>query len=283
MNADFIEVDDYKDWLRKHSAWVQVRSIDKLLHKQIRRLKREKVNRDIIAKKSSEIQQWNTDTCSCKSIEELDQLIQTKKATINKIPHSAEYDKTQHLMNTELLKAHADKITALLAESTEADRLSIEHGKTSIGSAIKAGEIIIAAKILVRHGDWAKWIQDNCNISQDTATRYMKLAKTNTTDPELLKDVTSLKEAYLACGAIKPAKRVKGTVTEKPTVPNGISYLRNGFNSQRFSLPDTASFLNDFKEMLEDIDLLKPLADYYTIKTKTVGLNKVEVQEAVGA
>jgi hypothetical protein len=249
--------------------------------------KRGKRDINIIVSKGNEISDLNFKACSCKSIEELEQLIQKTQTTMRHIPHSAEFDKTQKLMNKEILKEnrdilkqHAEKITALLVESTEAYRLSIGHGKTSVGCAIKAGEVMIAAKKLVGHGNWGKWIQDNCNISQDTASRYMKLAEA---DPELLKDATSLKEAYLACGVTKPVKKTKTPATGKtgPQKPEGIDYLKNGFNSQRFTLPDTASFLNDFKEMLEDIELLKPLVNYYTIKTTAVELHPVEIQKAV--
>jgi hypothetical protein len=59
---------------------------------------------------------------------------------------------------------------------------------------------MIAAKKEVGHGKFGQWIQDNCNVSQDTAERYMKLAKCNTAEPELFADVTTLKEAYIACG-----------------------------------------------------------------------------------
>ena len=42
--------------------------------------------------------------------------------------------------------------------------------------AIKAGEALIEAKKLVKHGDWLPWLRANCKLSERTAQLYMRIA-----------------------------------------------------------------------------------------------------------
>jgi len=49
--------------------------------------------------------------------------------------------------------------------------------KTSVGHAIAAGELLIEAKALLKHGQWLPWLADHCAISDRTAQLYMRCAK----------------------------------------------------------------------------------------------------------
>ena len=44
-------------------------------------------------------------------------------------------------------------------------------------NTIKIGKRLIAAKNLVEHGDWSKWLEDNFNLTQSTAQRFIKCAE----------------------------------------------------------------------------------------------------------
>ena len=44
-------------------------------------------------------------------------------------------------------------------------------------NTIEIGKRLIAAKELVAHGEWGKWLEENFNLSQPSATRFMKCAK----------------------------------------------------------------------------------------------------------
>jgi hypothetical protein len=44
----------------------------------------------------------------------------------------------------------------------DADRSSKKHGMEAIAAAIAAGRQLIEVKKLVRHGNWLKWLEDNC-------------------------------------------------------------------------------------------------------------------------
>ena len=95
------------------------------------------------------------------------------------------------------LKPYAEKICSLLNKS--------------VTNIIQVGEQLLEAKKIAGHGKWCLWIKDNCGISQDTVTRYMQLAEANANNPELLKHVTGLKEAYIACGIITPKPKASRT------------------------------------------------------------------------
>jgi len=68
------------------------------------------------------------------------------------------------------LKDIATEINAEQIRIVEACRASVQH-------AIRAGELLIQAKSMIKHGEWCKWLQDNCTFSERTAQAYMKLAK----------------------------------------------------------------------------------------------------------
>ena len=44
-------------------------------------------------------------------------------------------------------------------------------------NTIEIGKRLIAAKKIVGHGDWSKWLEDNFNLSQDSARNFMRVAE----------------------------------------------------------------------------------------------------------
>jgi hypothetical protein len=54
----------------------------------------------------------------------------------------------------------------------------VEHAAHNfLEHAMGAGDALIQAKKQVGHGGWLKWLRDRCNLSEDTAERYMLLAR----------------------------------------------------------------------------------------------------------
>jgi hypothetical protein len=43
--------------------------------------------------------------------------------------------------------------------------------------AIRAGKLLLEAKIAVQHGDWSEWLATNCRVSERSAQLYMQLAR----------------------------------------------------------------------------------------------------------
>jgi hypothetical protein len=62
------------------------------------------------------------------------------------------------------------------------DRFKIEHAamgmalRHALGHAMAAGDILLEAKLQLKHGQWLPWLE-TCDISERTAQRYMRLAR----------------------------------------------------------------------------------------------------------
>jgi hypothetical protein len=63
----------------------------------------------------------------------------------------------------------AKEVCKHLAAGANAAQNFLEH-------ALAAGDALILARAQVRHGDWLKWLK-SCDLSADTAERFMKLAR----------------------------------------------------------------------------------------------------------
>ena len=64
-----------------------------------------------------------------------------------------------------------------------AARIRAEHAgvvatlQRSFAHAMAAGDLLLAAKAQLKHGQWLPWLADHCGISERTAQVYMRLAK----------------------------------------------------------------------------------------------------------
>jgi hypothetical protein len=52
-------------------------------------------------------------------------------------------------------------------------------------AALAAGNALIEAKELVRHGEWRDWLKANCSMSTRTAQRYMQMARSGLNAPRV--------------------------------------------------------------------------------------------------
>ena len=50
------------------------------------------------------------------------------------------------------------------------------HANMAVQAALKAGALLNHAKTLVPHGEWERWLTDNCAVAVRTAQAYMRLA-----------------------------------------------------------------------------------------------------------
>jgi len=53
----------------------------------------------------------------------------------------------------------------------------LDAGKNVVRKAIEAGVALIDAKRQVGHGNWLKWLKENCELSERTAELYMECAR----------------------------------------------------------------------------------------------------------
>jgi hypothetical protein len=107
----------------------------------------------------------------------------------------------------------ADDINSKFGEAIRLAGESARSGKAAIVAAIECGKLLEKAKSLVGHGKWEKWLLDNCgDISQMTATKWMKLAKLN--HGLDLENCASLRQAYITCGILpEPSTKLKAIGT----------------------------------------------------------------------
>jgi Protein of unknown function (DUF3102) len=68
------------------------------------------------------------------------------------------------------------RIDALAAEANSAHLAATRAGKEMVRFATEAGQALLAAKRLVGHGHWMRWIKQNLTFSGRTARLYMQLA-----------------------------------------------------------------------------------------------------------
>lgn len=62
-------------------------------------------------------------------------------------------------------------------EIDEAYRLACEAAESSVDHAIRCGELLIAQKKRLRHGEFQSWVDTNLVMSYDTAARWMRMAR----------------------------------------------------------------------------------------------------------
>ena len=93
------------------------------------------------------------------------------------------------------------------------DKLAVEinreHSKVekymsqAVTHAIAAGERLIEAKSLVKHGEWLPWLKSNFGGSESIAQFYMQLAR----NPEHVRDLKTIREALKVTREINAAKK----------------------------------------------------------------------------
>lgn len=72
----------------------------------------------------------------------------------------------------------------------------------AVRHAITCGEVLIEARLQIRHGEWAKWFAANCPMPYYTAVFYMRLAR----NKDAVEHARTLREArQLTVGLDRPA------------------------------------------------------------------------------
>ena len=72
----------------------------------------------------------------------------------------------------------SNRLTHLAAQINAEHRVVRSSFKDVVDHAIRAGDLLIAAKELVgKHGEWLPWLQINCDVGERAAQNYMKIAR----------------------------------------------------------------------------------------------------------
>ena len=75
------------------------------------------------------------------------------------------------------LAEHSNRLPVLANEIKRAHTGVMDAAKTAAERAIEAGNALIEAKALVKHGEWLPFLRDHCEIPERTAQLYMKIAR----------------------------------------------------------------------------------------------------------
>ncbi len=111
-------------------------------------------------------------------------------------------------------KTESNRLPALAAEIRKAHEGVQEAAQSATERAMEAGQALIEAKGLLKHGEWLPWLKEHCALSDRTAQTYMRLArKTGEMSPEKTATVAGLpvREAMKAiadrdaCPTLPPA------------------------------------------------------------------------------
>lgn len=81
---------------------------------------------------------------------------------------------------------------AVIATALHTEHAACEQAlTTTLSHAVRAGELLLEAKTLVRHGEWRTWLAANFTGSQRTAQQYMRVARE---DPQLAANSATVAE-----------------------------------------------------------------------------------------
>jgi hypothetical protein len=75
------------------------------------------------------------------------------------------------------MKSAGDPLADLATRIKSLHAQVVDAGKNVVRKAIEAGIALIEAKRQVGHGQWLKWLKENCELSDRTAEVYMECAR----------------------------------------------------------------------------------------------------------
>jgi hypothetical protein len=135
---------------------------------------------------------------------------------------------------TEIQKSRLDELAQEINQEHQAFRRAF---KATYRSALRAGDLLIEAKAEAGHGNWAAWVEENCEFSMRTAQVYMRLSSNREEVEELLKCAEA---AHLS---IEGALSVIASQRETPVV----DVLAGEVSPYRAYPPDSRDVLEEAK------------------------------------
>ena len=125
--------------------------------------------------------------------------------------------------------------------------------------AARAGAKMLEAKQLVGHGNFIDWLEENCTITREYATNYMRLAKEY---PKLLNDQTAYQGALQSLDVTKAIALITAPAKVKNVV---MLKLENG---ETVTVSDIKKLKQQAAELANANDINAELADNLNAKTK---------------
>jgi hypothetical protein len=98
------------------------------------------------------------------------------------------------------------RLSVLADELGQEVRAAEDAARDAVSHAIRAGELLIEAKSLVKHGEWLPWLDANFPGSERTAQTWMRLASKSAA----VADLPTVREAVAMLTAPKPGPPSRG-------------------------------------------------------------------------
>jgi hypothetical protein len=102
-------------------------------------------------------------------------------------------------LTPDAFEQHRQHLTELIREHAAGARSKTRH-TIRVSHAVQCGNGLSQLKELLRHGDFDRWVEEQCALSHATANRYMRLASHS----DRLTRYMGIREAYIAAGVVKP-------------------------------------------------------------------------------
>jgi ElaB/YqjD/DUF883 family membrane-anchored ribosome-binding protein len=160
---------------------------------------------------------------------------------------------------TQAISQQTDSLTNLASEINSQHEQAIQHAKSSLEHARRAGELLQQAKQQIEHGKWLDWLASNCKVSFRQAQRYLKVA--NNWQAIAKNDAAA---SYLtideAIESVKPVKAVPDKRKQKMIVAVGAKAVRQAVKppSEVLAVDDHDDAdhddHDDAEEVYEDVD-----------------------------
>lgn len=113
-----------------------------------------------------------------------------------------------------------EKLDTLASQINEEHRAFRQAFRATYRSALKTGDLLNEAKAAAGHGNWAAWVEENCEFSMRTAQDYMRLANNREQVEARLKSADSADLSI--AGVLKELAAPKPVHVETYEVEDGV-------------------------------------------------------------
>jgi hypothetical protein len=168
-------------------------------------------------------------------------------------------------MATEIARNHEEIASKINEEHTRA----FGKAQDALNHARAAGELLIEAKSLLKHGEWGNWLAENVAFTERTAQSYMKLARNwdSLSKNETISDLGLVKTLSLISDVPKVGDYVEAWV---PPLSPDRDYFTLPFEDGR-CLVISPSLKHDGFYEVSTLNPLKPNAvDFWTVKPEGI-------------
>lgn len=126
------------------------------------------------------------------------------------------------------------RINELHSEAGKLSKMAKDYAEQAISRAIECGRLLAIQKKATKHGDWANWIDENCNFKKSTAYHYIALHKRISQESSYIENFQhvgslvsenpkTLRQAYIATGILSEPAKANTPHKDDSTV----SYIRH--------------------------------------------------------